>query len=117
MCQTHKNHTYVWQSSYVLMDSNKTPNHHSLCLLDSGSFCKGYYSRISSCKTYGLEFFFSWFHTQHKVLRYFQRGKRGNLYWYLVALFIATVAAGTPLGICLIIKGIDKKLVLCGDEI
>ena len=60
-------------------------------------------------RLYDLRFFFSWFHTQHKVLRYFQRGKRGNPYWYLVALFIATVAAGTPLGICIIIKGINKN--------
>ena len=113
------------------MDSNKTPQppfpatplfsrHHFLCLLDTGSFCKGYYSRISSCKTYHLTFFFSWFHTQHNFVLLPEREERKTHLANrsasripiiltaskpaLVALIIATVATGTPLGICIIIK-------------
>ena len=99
--------------------------HHFLCLLDTGSFCKGYYSRISSCKTCELKFFFLGF-IPNTILYYFQRGKREKTHLAnrsasripiiltaskpaLVALFIATVATGTPLGICIIIKRIYKN--------
>ena len=107
---------YLWiQIRHPFPASLLFSRHHFLCLLDTGSFCKEYYSRISSCKTYHLTFFFFLGFIPNTILYYFQRGKREKTHLAnrsasripiiltaskpaLVALFIATVATGTPLG-------------------